>query len=32
MVRTPRKCKTIRKQHQNPVGLSWENLKKIAEI
>lgn len=30
--RTPRKCTTNQKQHQNRDGLSWENLKKIAEI
>nr|DAI82173.1 MAG TPA: hypothetical protein [Bacteriophage sp.] len=30
--RTPRKCTTSQKQHQNRYGLNWENLKKIAEI
>ena len=30
--KVPRKCTTIRKQHQNRDGLNWENLKKIAEI
>lgn len=30
--KAPRKCTTSLKQHQNPVGLNWKNLKKIAEI
>lgn len=30
--RTPRKCMTNQKQHQNRDGLNWENLKKIEEI
>lgn len=30
--RKPRKCMTNQKQHQNPVGLNRENLKKVAEI
>lgn len=31
-VRTPRKCTTSQKPHQNRVGLNRKNLKKIAEI
>ena len=28
VTKAPRKCATSQKQHQNPVGLNWENLKK----